>query len=509
MGHDPQQEVVFSFFVKMPRYSLIIINLLFILSVDTDGQTWTCSLPGIGTFSSPRISDLNGDGIGDIILGAGRAEFQACDTAIFALDGATGELLWHASAHDQIFGSAALQDVTGDGISDVFIGGRSAELQAIDGASGQVIWQFRTAQDFPIDTEHLWFNFYNPQFVSDQDSDGVPDILVANGGDVLAEAYDTNRPPGHLVLVNGATGKLLARAAMPDAHEIYMSAVIHENHQDDQSLIIFGTGGETVGGTLYAATLEMVLAEDLSQAHSLATGQEKGFISPPVLADITDDDVLDIISLSVDGRIMAFDGVTLQSLWTVSLPNTEAYSSLAVGKFTDDQIPDFFTSVANGVWPKLEWNRQFMIDGADGKIIYSDSLGFYQTSSPIAADLSGNGKDEILLSINYQEFDSMQLKYFRNMLVVTGAQFSEPVQIADLFSGSNISSTPWVGDLDGNGKLDIIYLHGTNERQTYTFDGMKIMRLATDIPVYQHIRWGAYMGSQGDGIYHSDKTGNP
>jgi len=488
---------------------LISIALVHVLSSTAECQTWTTDLPGIGTFSSPRTSDLNRDGVGDIVLGAGRAEFQACDTAIFALDGATGSLLWHASARDQIFGSAALRDINADGISDVFIGGRSAELQAIDGASGKVIWQFRTAQDFRVDTNNLWFNFYNPQFVTDQDGDGIADILVANGGDVLVEAYDENRPPGHLVLVSAATGKLLARAPTPDGHEMYMSSIVLEDHRDGKSLIVFGTGGETIGGSLYAATLPMILQEDLAGAQQLASGVKKGFISPPVLADITQDDILDIVALSVDGRILAFDGLTLKPLWQRQLPNTEAYSSLAVGQFTEDHIPDFFASVANGVWPKLEWNRQAMIDGSSGEIIYTDSLGFYQTSSPIAADLSGNGKDEILLSINYQEFDSLQFKYFRNMLVVTGTDFTEPLQIAELFPGSNISSTPWVGDLDENGKLDIIYVYGTNDRQTYTFDGMNVLRLTTDIPVYGKVQWGAYMGSNGDGIYRVAKIRNP
>jgi len=35
-------------------------------------QSWTKELQGIGTFSSPRVTDLNQDGIKDIVLGAGR-----------------------------------------------------------------------------------------------------------------------------------------------------------------------------------------------------------------------------------------------------------------------------------------------------------------------------------------------------------------------------------------------------------------------------------------------------
>ena len=38
------------------------------------------------------------------------------------------------------------------------------------------------------------YNFYNPQFIPDQNGDKLPDILVANGGDVTAVAYDPQRP---------------------------------------------------------------------------------------------------------------------------------------------------------------------------------------------------------------------------------------------------------------------------------------------------------------------------
>ncbi|NND33033.1 MAG: hypothetical protein HKN76_10615, partial [Saprospiraceae bacterium] len=78
----------------------------------------------------------------DIILGAGREEFVACDSAVIAIDGRSGRLLWHVAARDQLFGSAALLDLNGDAIEDVVIGGRSAELKAISGSTGELLWEF-------------------------------------------------------------------------------------------------------------------------------------------------------------------------------------------------------------------------------------------------------------------------------------------------------------------------------------------------------------------------------
>src|SRR5688572_28071240 len=61
-------------------------------------KSWSVTYKGIGTFSSPRITDVTGDGIGDVIFGAGREEFQACDSAVLAVDGQTGNMLWRVSA---------------------------------------------------------------------------------------------------------------------------------------------------------------------------------------------------------------------------------------------------------------------------------------------------------------------------------------------------------------------------------------------------------------------------
>src|SRR5688572_30218223 len=105
-------------------------------------QSWSVTYKGMGTFSSPRVTDLTGDGVGDVIFGAGREEFQACDSAVIAVDGKSGKMLWHVRAKDQIFGSPMLKDLTGDGVEDVIINGRSAEFMAINGKTGNLIWRF-------------------------------------------------------------------------------------------------------------------------------------------------------------------------------------------------------------------------------------------------------------------------------------------------------------------------------------------------------------------------------
>ncbi len=478
--------------------SLFSISVLIFCCCAQGQNSWAKKFPGIGTFSSPRVSDLNEDGIGDIILGAGREEFQACDSAVIALDGLTGELLWNVSAKDQIFGSASLMDITNDGIMDVFINGRSAELIAINGKSGKVIWRFNP----PNSKKNIWFNFYNPQFIPDQNNDGQEDILISNGGDVMAEPHDDNRPVGYLVILDSKNGKLISKAPMPDGKEIYMSVAVLPHDSTTYKSIIYGTGGETTGGNLFICSIRDIMSGDLSHSIKLDSSDSKGFIAPPVWVDINEDGIHDIIANAVDGRIIAIDGKNHQSIWTVVMPNSEAYSSIAVGSFNSDSIPDFFVSFALGVWPNLDLTRQYMIDGKTGKVEFMDSLGFYQTSTPVVAELTGDGMDEVLLSVNYQVFDSLHLKYLHNMLVVIDFNTMEVIELDLKNDGYNISSTPWIGDLDNNGYLDIVYCHSTNVKQSFTFDGMQVNRIDTQVPVSRKIKWGSYMGSEYDGVYH-------
>jgi len=482
-------------------YISATILLTGVLSSSNAQKSWVRELPGIVTWSSPRVTDLNGDGTGDIIIGAGREEFKKCDSAIVALDGLTGEILWKLPAVDQIFGSAGLKDITGDRVMDVFITGRASEFQAINGKTGTIIWRFDDPDKNKKWNKRTWYNFYNPQFVPDQNGDGVEDILTSNGGNVREKPYDPKRPVGYLVVMNSLTGSVLSKAPMPDGRETYMSVAAVKSKDGKDMNVIYGSGGETIGGGLFVTRLSDIMGGDISGSLRLDSSDTKGFIGPPVWIDITNDQVPDILANSVDGRMLAYDGATYKKIWQVYMPNTEVYSSIAPGYFNRDSIPDFFVSYGQGVWPTLEWCRQFMVNGATGKVEFADSIGFYQTSTPVVADFTRDGVDDALLVVNYIETDELFRKFFHNMLVVVDFTKNEVTEIGVNSEGHNLSTTPWIGDIDSDRNLDIIYCHSTNLRHTYDFDGMKVERIATKIPIRKEIKWGAYMGSNYDGVF--------
>ena len=465
-------------------------------------KMWETEFSDVGIFSSPRAVDLTGNGIKDLVFGAGKRELVETEIGVIALDGESGDIIWKISARDEIFGSAGLLDITENGLPDVIIGGRSASLFAINGQTGQIIWEFLSDTDFYEARELGYLNFYNPQIIPDQDGDGMSDILIANGGDVTVPPGDPNRPKGKLMILSGRTGEIIAEANMPDGNEIYMSAVISKmNENDEDYTIIYGTGGETLGGNLFRTTLNALLKGDLSQSVVLATSKTKGFIAPPVLVDLNQNGTKDIIVNAVEGMIMAIDGSDNSIIWSQRLENTEAYGSMAVGHFLSKDRLDIFTTFSIGVWPALLDTKQLLIRSDTGEIIKADTLGHFQTASPVAADFNNNGYDEILLSVNIGREQFSGPRKYENMLVLYDFFHDQIIPITAPVPGANVASTPWLGDLDGDNGLDIIFAQLDENVNIFAMNGFRMIRLKSDLRTDKKVRWGAYMGSHYSGIY--------
>jgi PQQ-like domain len=494
---------------------LALIISLWLISCQRDDPyrlAWRKELPYVSCYSSPKAADLNNDGVLDIVIGAGSGEWQKSDTAIVALDGSTGAMLWRISGRNQIVGSAVFIDVNKDNIPDVIIGGRSAELKAIDGKSGAIIWEFLKTDDAFAPKVAGWYNFFSPQLIPDQSNDTMPDLLISNGGDGTAVPTDLKRPAGKLMVINSATGKIIAQATMPDGKETYMSPVIIY-HRDKQPFVYFGTGGETIGGHLYKATLENVMKQDLSEAIVLAESLKKGFVAPPLLVDITHDSIPDVIVNAVEGKMMAIDGNTDLLLWEVGIPYAEAYTSPAPGFFNADSTLDFFVNYAIGSWPNFLRAVQVAVDGKTGKIILQYETGTFSYASPLTVDLNHDGFSEALLSINYDfTHDGKYESQPWNKVVVFDVHHKMQYPLADSSQSINWASTPWIGDLDKNGRMDIVYI---NSAATNKYDpesaskklpvSSTISRIEFEQNTYS-VLWGSYMGNTSNNIFSNTKA---
>lgn len=449
---------------------------------------WVMS-PGEATFSSPRVADLNRDGVLDVVQGFGQDTFGDRQSSVIATDGSTGAELWKSTGHEDLVGSATFAQLGGDDTIDVVIGGRRGVLIAIDGATGSLLWSFD-------DQGGRWFNFYTSQIVDDQNGDGVVDVFATNGGLVFDQPEEGGGIPGpddrHLgtmFVVSGVDGSVIAESPVPDRRESYMSPVLLPDSGSGPEVLV-GTGGETLPGALWRLPISTLIDGERGVAQAVVSGGAKGVIAAPSLADLTGDCVVDIVTQAFDGTLTAVDGVTSANLWTVHNAGFETYSTPALGYFVgDDVVPDVFASVASGVWPEYESSDYLLIDGATGQVVWRETLGSFAPSGFVAGDLNADGRDEVIFGVNDVAANTHQLHVLDTNKGVLHA-LGEPLD-------QTTFSSPWLGDIDDDGVFDLI-----TTASAYQSSGLaKVERftlVGTHVP--DSISWGGYLGTAGTGM---------
>lgn len=485
----------------MKKTNLFVLLVLLTSSIayaQTPTLVWSTLTDSATNFSSPHLADLNNDGVLDIVTGGG-SDGQRRTNSMSAFDGVTGQRLWGKYGWNQIFGSSNFIDITNDNIPEAIIGGRRGQLNAINGATGDFVWQFFPEGDTTNSQNYGIYNFYNPQIIPDQNNNGIADILVANGGNHDIPSFDTlNRPIGNLMIIEGSNGDLIAQAQVPDGRETYNSVVVHDFGNGLE--VIYGTGGETKSGYLYRVPLSTVLTGDLSTSLPIAFGVN-GFIAPVTLGDINLDGVDDIVASSFDARTYVIDGATNQQLWQQKIPGTETSAAPTLGRFTNDYSPDIFTTIGVGLAPSYTKFIQIAYNGLTGEVILQDTLGIFQYSTGLAVDLNGDFKDEIITGVNIADAGVFKC----NLLAIDIAHNTQWSLNGGGQPGTNLASTPWVGDIDNDGMLDLVYTHNRNgsifQEPPATQTGFYTELWNLHQPVPNQIGFGAYMGNNYDGKY--------
>lgn len=459
---------------------------------------WNSPFPAIGTQSSPRVTDLTGDGISDIVIGAGMNEYLATDHGVIALNGKTGKMIWSVRASDQIVGSPTFIDITRDGTDDVVIGGRSHNLLAVNGRNGEILWEYKVNQERSIKS-FARFNFFNCQIVPDINGDGLDDILTACGGNSKANPHSmVGRYPGTLMIIDSKSGHILSIDTMPDGLENYMSPVFVNTQ--DTAYILFGTGGETFGGNLYRVSLDDMLHNNLKNSKLLIHNPDQGFIAPPTLTDINADGMLDIIVSAHNGTVYCIDGRSDSMRWKSEI-GLEANNMLAPGYFNEDETLDFFGFFTAGEWPDNDGIVEFVLDGRNGKIVFTDSTGSTGFSSPISFQGDSDPETEVLIQVNFGKPNTMNYDANRSQLIMYDFPAGKRINLDTLQHFKNISTTPWLGDLDGDNKMELITVYLMNTYKIHEVSGMYVSAKTMPWNVNTSGGWREYMGKEGKAIF--------
>lgn len=60
-------------------------------------------------------------------------------------------------------------------------------------------------------------------------------------------------------------------------------------------------------------------------AYVVFSGNETGIMVPPIMADVNNDGIKDILMTAFEGKMVLFDGKTLKVSWTLSLEGCQTY----------------------------------------------------------------------------------------------------------------------------------------------------------------------------------------
>ncbi|XP_025096989.1 protein FAM234B-like [Pomacea canaliculata] len=398
--------------------------------------------------SSPVLIDVDGDKQEDVLVGVtSQEQFRRiqpllvdhtmnescrklgleypCTSWLVALRGYDMKELWRTWLRsDLLFINCQDVDVNGDGKLDCILTGHEASIQAIDLATGKILWV--TDAEDAMWAGHLVpsMSVFRASGIPDVDGDGVVDLIISHGGDPREDSKNYDQKAGRIIFLSGATGRPLGKyMELPQEKETFLSPQAYRTA--DGSLYFFlGSGGETTAGDFMVisypdlhhnimgsnTTLSVPgtngsrydwllgIPKGANSLHILFSGKKKGVVVPPVLADVTGDGVEDVLMSALEGNLILFDGQSLQPVWNKKFQNMENFGVPAPGFFNDDSVLDFMVEWRQGSGSKQNYSVVYIVDGKDGSVLWSTVGRHLQMALPLSLRRKQHG-DLFLISV--------------------------------------------------------------------------------------------------------------
>ncbi len=402
--------------------------------------------PGVGFEGSPTYCDLDGDGQDEAIVavGSGAAPFPLDPAYVEAVDPLTGSRLWRSSQGDAGFAYPLCRDVDEDGVLDVLTGGRFGDVRSLSGVDGTVLWSLNALNPGEIDDDA---NTYSPVSVPER-----PDLIfVTTGGGV--DAGQSPRNPGAVLAID-LDGTILARWDEPNQAEIYTSPAVKAIGPRGRNIIlVVGSGGETLPGSLHFLVYNTRFKFFIPYAEIPSSCDTGGFVASPVLGDITGDHfaIPEVVAADFCGSVAAFNllGHELwrqDTTWPFMIANPLLTDLNGDGAFDvavcsmplNPSLPETF--------PLIDATLE-TFDGTSGDSLWSTPLKLPAFSSPAAADVDGNGIEDIWVATQHFFLPS-------ELTVYSGTDGTELVA----YGSVSWAGSPVLSDADGDGAIDALVM---------------------------------------------------
>jgi outer membrane protein assembly factor BamB len=371
------------------------------------------------------VNDVDGDGFPDVAaegFGTGAVgDNLVCLSG--SGDGNMPNIIWSTQpqggpSNSGGYGDDCLSpatDLNGDGFNDLLLGTAwgNRTVFAINGKDGQTIWSYDTYQNPPSG----WI--YSVKQTSDNNGDGIPEVLAAAGSDANA-VYE----------LDGATGQLNWKFTADDA--IMSVASLADINADGKNEAVFG--GADYGTHTYCISGASQGTGTALWMFTIGTST----YSTTTIDDINNDGYRDVLcgTWNNSDYIYAFNGHRFgqgQMLWRVPI-------SQLVMRVVN--CPDLNRDGHEDILVASWQDYGLVLDGTNGSELWRGYSGGDVWAIDYVADLTGDTIPEVV----YGSFDG-------NVYCANGATGE---QLWAFYCGYKIFSLRGIGDVNGDGFADVV-----------------------------------------------------
>ncbi len=361
---------------------------------------------------------------------------------------ATASLLWSFQADDQVYCNPALFDVDHDGKLEVFFGSHNSTIYALSGESGSLMWDHKTGDG--------WDSIHSSPAIGDVDDDGYLEVLI---GSTNQHVYSLNSLTGNTEWTTKFGGVVDNPIVLGDVNgDEELEVVVHIlfSGSTGNIKVLHGENGsvlwEYLGGAAYSPSLGDVDGDGKLEvvAGTYVFNGEDGTpvwsrnlncFSSPAIGDIDGDGKLEVVFGTSNSRVYALNGEDGTTAWWRATEASIVWSSPALGDVDGDgKLEVVVGSTESGIGNTD--NYVYVFNGEDGSVEWKISTGNQVWSSPAIGDVDGDGKLEVVIGSDD-----------RKVYAINGKDGSISWSYQ---TGGLVRSSPSLGDLDGDGTLEVV-----------------------------------------------------
>jgi hypothetical protein len=428
----------------------------------------------VGFHSAPALGDVDGDGDLDLFVGELDGVFNyfvntgsATSPAFFPLTGAGNPL----DGQDVgLVSSPAFADLDSDGDLDVVAGVNDGTVDYFENTGTHLypVFVARTGSANPFDGQDVGLDAIPA--LADLDGDGDLDLVAGEYNGTFLTFENTGSAIDAAFIARTGTANPLAGR---DVGTLASPALGDLNGDGDPDLV----SGANVGTFASFENLAGRLVARTGAANPL-TGQDIGSISTSVLGDLNGDGDLDLLSGELAGMFFYFEN-TGSAASPTFIARTGAANPLngqdvgngstgSLGDLDADGDLDLVTGSSDGTLRYFENTGNATIPAFIPRTGVANPLNGQDvglSSAPALGDLDGDGDLDLIAG----ETDGI-FNYYENTGSAASAAFIARTGVSNPLAAFDVGSdsTPSLGDLDSDGDLDLA--SGENSGTLFAFE---------------------------------------